>query len=95
MSDPKKRERYDRYGDEGEDGGGDFEGQEWLNAYEYYRAMHPEIKKEDVKSFSERYRGSQEEQEDLIDFYVDNEGDVTHILEEIICSTNDDRERFM
>jgi DnaJ family protein C protein 9 len=52
--------------------------------------MNPELKKEDIKCFSERYKHSEEEQEDLIDFYEEHEGDITGILESIICSNNDD-----
>ena len=37
LSDPKKRERYDKYGDTEE------HSDEFLSAYEYYRAMHPPI----------------------------------------------------
>ena len=59
LSNPQKRERYDQYGDDGED---NFNSTEWVNAYEYYRAMHPEITKADFKSFAERYKGSEEEE---------------------------------
>lgn len=67
MSDPKKRARYDEYGDDGD--GDAFKTEEWLEAYDYYRRLHPEITKKDYKSFAERYRGSKEEQQDLIEFY--------------------------
>jgi len=40
-----------------------------MNAYEYYRAMHPEITKTDVKTFMEKYRFSDEEKRDLIKFF--------------------------
>ena len=30
-----------------------------------------------------------------MDYYADREGDITHILEEIICSSNDDVPRFL
>ena len=66
MSDPKKRERYDQWGDDGTD---TFDSKEWMNAYEYYRAMHPEIKKDDVEDFLTKYKGSEEEEKDLIKFY--------------------------
>lgn len=57
--------------------------------------MHPEISKDDVRSFADRYRNSPDEEQDLLDYYLDRDGDVTHILEEIICSTNDDVPRFL
>ena len=40
LSNPKKRERYDQWGDDGTD---TFNSKEWMNAYEYYRSVHPEI----------------------------------------------------
>jgi DnaJ family protein C protein 9 len=57
--------------------------------------MHPEISKDDVRSFADRYRNSPDEEQDLLDYYLDREGDITHILEEIICSSNDDVARFL
>jgi len=92
LSSVEKRKRYDQYGDDGED---DFTSTEWVNAYEYYRAMHPEISKQDFTSFAERYRHSEEEQEDLIAFYEEMEGDISTILQCIMCSENDDLPRFI
>jgi DnaJ family protein C protein 9 len=66
-----------------------------LNAYEYYRVMHPEITKTDIKSFTERYRQSDEEANDLIDFYEEHEGDISGVLECIMCSNNEDGPRFI
>lgn len=57
--------------------------------------MHPEISKEDVKSFTERYKGSKEEAEDLLEFFEENEGDMTNILQYIISSTNDEIPRYI
>ena len=92
LSDPKKRSRYDQFGDDGED---DYNSTEWVNAYEYYRAMHPEITKQDIRSFAERYQNSDEEREDLLAFYEEMDGDITKLLECIMCSTNADLPRFV
>jgi len=48
-----------------------------------------------VRSFADRYRNSPDEEQDLLDYYVDREGEITHILEEIICSRNEDVPRFI
>jgi hypothetical protein len=48
-----------------------------------------------VKSFADRYRNSPDEEQDLLTYYIDRDGDITHILEEIICSSNDDIPRFL
>ena len=66
-----------------------------MNAYEYYRALNPEIKKSDYKSYIATYVGSEEEANDLIDFYNDFDGDMKGILEHIIASTNDSIPRFL
>ena len=55
LSDPKKRERYDQWGDDGTD---TFNSKEWMNAYEYYRELHPEITKDDYTSYVDKFRGS-------------------------------------
>jgi DnaJ family protein C protein 9 len=93
LSDPKKRSRYDQFGDDGEDE--DFGSGDWIDAYEYYRAMHPEVTKTDIKTFAERYRHSDEEQTDLLDFYEEHGGDITALIECIMCSSNDDVPRFV
>lgn len=93
LSNEKKRARYDQYGDDGE--GDAFKTDEWLDAYDYYRNLHPEVTKADYKSFTERYQGSEEESQDLIEFYEEQNGDISKILEFIICSMNEDVPRFV
>ena len=92
LSKPDKRARYDEYGDDGED---NFNSTEWVNAYEYYRTMHPEISKKDFVSFTSHYKNSDEEKEDLIGFYEEMEGDISTILQCIMCSENEDLPRFI
>ena len=57
--------------------------------------MHPEISKKDFKSFADRYKGSDEEKEDLLAFYDEMEGDVSTILQCIMCSENADLPRYI
>jgi DnaJ family protein C protein 9 len=92
LSDPKKRERYDQWGDDGSD---TFNSTEWMNAYEYYRSMHPEITKSDFKSYIDGYRFSETENNDLLEFYEKYDGDMRGLLENIIASENSDVERFI
>jgi hypothetical protein len=53
------------------------------------------ITKDDIKGFASRYKGSDEEAEDLLEFYFENEGDITTILQCIMCSENADKARFI
>jgi DnaJ family protein C protein 9 len=88
----EKRKLYDETGeyDENEDEKIDLE-----NTYQYYREIYPKLKLEDIENFSLKYRGSEMEEEDLIDFYNDNNGDITLLLEAIPLSKNEDIGRFI
>ena len=66
-----------------------------MNAYEYYREMHPEITKDDYTSYVDKFRGSKQEEADLLKFYEDQKGDVRGLLENIIASRNKDIPRFI
>mmetsp|Transcript_1322 Transcript_1322/g.1704 ORF Transcript_1322/g.1704 Transcript_1322/m.1704 type:complete len:182 (+) Transcript_1322:349-894(+) len=66
-----------------------------MNAYEYYRTLHPEISKDDYETFIDKYRGSDEEVEDLKKFYIEQAGDVKGLLENIIASRNEDKDRLI
>ena len=66
-----------------------------MNAYEYYRALHPEISKDDVNNYVENYRNSDTEKADLVTFYVNYKGDMKGLLENIIASENSDVPRFL
>jgi DnaJ family protein C protein 9 len=66
-----------------------------MNAYEYYRSCHPEISKDDVTTYTNKYKGSKDEEEDLIVFYNKYHGNITKILEHIIASETSDISRFI
>ena len=66
LSDPKKRERYDQWGDDGSD---TFDSKEWLSAYEYYRELNPMIERREVDDFLANYKESAWEKVDVLKFY--------------------------
>jgi DnaJ homolog subfamily C member 9 len=66
-----------------------------MNAYEYYRTVHPEIQEEEFVSYVEKYKNSTEEQNDLIQFYKKYKGDISGLIEHIIASENQDIPRFI
>ena len=88
----EKRKLYDETGeyDENEDGIIDID-----NTYDYYREIYPRLKIEDIENFSIKYRESDMEKEDLINFYNENNGDITLLLEAIPLSRNCDIDRFI
>jgi DnaJ family protein C protein 9 len=93
LKDTKKREIYDRTGEVSENDPGSIE--QFVEAYQYYRNQFPELKTHDIESFGLKYRFSKSEEEDLLKFYIDNEGDMTYILQNVILSRNEDVSRFM
>lgn len=48
----------------------------------------------DISKFEEEYKGSGEELNDLKTAYLDGEGDMEYILDNVLCCTADDEERF-
>ncbi|CAD8109177.1 unnamed protein product [Paramecium sonneborni] len=88
LSNEEKRKMYDETGMiEGID--------EFKNAYEFYRNLYPKISKEDIDKYEVKYRFSNEEEKDLIEFYNKNNGNVKCLLENIILSKNEDIPRFL
>lgn len=60
----------------------------------YWRLLFKKISVEDIKEFEKTYKGSDEELNDLKSAYLDYEGDMEQILENVICCTHEDEERF-
>lgn len=90
LMDDDKRALYDETGEIDNSVDIDLEG-----AYEYYKNVYPTITQKDIEDFTFKYRNSEIEKEDLLDFYLDNMGDLTNILEWIPLSTNEDIPRFL
>ncbi len=60
----------------------------------YWRVLFPKITTEDIKKFEKQYKGSDEELKDLKSAYVQCEGDMGGILENVMCTTEEDEGRF-
>ena len=65
------------------------------SAYDYYRNIYKKVTVEDIVKFEDRYRGSAEEEEDLLDFYNRKNGSMIELLESIPLSRQQDVERFL
>lgn len=94
LSDPGRRSRYDTTGrtseslDDGEEGE--------FNWSDFYKAQFKEVITADaIAKFKEEYRGSEEEKLAVIGAYVEYEGDMDRIFEEVMLSEPlEDEERF-
>lgn len=92
LSDPKRRSRYDATGRTSEvlDDEGDFE---WAN---FYRAQFDDVvTTESIEQFRKEYQGSEEEKMHVLEAYIEGEGDMEYVYEQIMLSDPlNDEERF-
>ncbi|CAP66699.1 uncharacterized protein PODANS_4_7990 [Podospora anserina S mat+] len=92
LSDPVRRKRYDETGSTSE-AVVDSEGFSWT---EFYAAQYQDaISEEAIEAFREKYKGSEEEKEDLLAAYEEFEGDMDGVYESVMLSdVIEDEERF-
>ena len=89
LSNPDRRKIYDETGDYDDEDEGKINIAETLN---YFRKIYSP---KDIESFQKKYINSKDEEEDLINFYKSNDGDIKKILEWIPYSTNEDVQRYI
>lgn len=87
LIDPEKRARYDRGGSAGDDS------KAFAEAYAYFRGTP--IDTDDIDAYLDGYRGSVVEEEDLLAFFVEHDGDLTQLLGYIIGSRDEDVPRYL
>lgn len=91
LSDQDKRAVYDETGEVDEENVIP-EDRDWD---QYWRLLFKKITVEDIKNFEDKYKGSEEELSDLKQAYVDGQGSMDYILENVLCATIDDEPRFV
>ena len=89
LSNPESKKIYDETGEYDEENQGEINITETLT---YFRKIYSP---KDIENFEKKYVGSKDEEDDLINFYNENGGDIKNILEWIPFSKNEDVERFV
>ena len=87
LSDPDKRARYDRGGSAGDDSAA------FAEAYAFFRGTP--IDTNDIDAYLDGYRGSVVEEEDLLAFFKEHDGDLAQLLSFIIGSRDEDVPRYL
>lgn len=64
----------------------------WFN---YWRTMFPAVTEDRIAEFAAEYRGSSEEAADVLAAYTAAEGDLDEVLDNVMCATHEDEERFV
>lgn len=96
LGDESRRKLYDETGCVDDAEGGAAGGKDFDDLYAYYREFYREVTDEDVEAFERKYRGSAEEEADLLRYYASFEGDMGKVFAYVMCSRSDlDAHRFM
>uniref|UniRef100_A0A3Q3WE67 DnaJ homolog subfamily C member 9 n=1 Tax=Mola mola TaxID=94237 RepID=A0A3Q3WE67_MOLML len=61
---------------------------------DYWRLLFPNITLQDILEFEKKYKGSDEERQDVIQLYVQYEGDMDAITTSVLCFTQDEEPRI-
>ncbi|KAK6963555.1 dnaJ subfamily C member 9 [Biomphalaria glabrata] len=64
------------------------------NWEQYWRLLFPKITLKDIEEFAVKYRGSDEETEDLKAIYLSSQGDMDTIMSNMMYSTFEDEDRY-
>lgn len=89
LSIKSKRELYDKTGSVENDDDLDLD-----NWRQYWQSIFKEVTEQDIIDYEKKYKGSQEEYNDLKRAYVGHKGDMNRILEHVLFSNPDDEPRL-
>ena len=96
LSDEEKRKEYDETGDlydNDEDLSNSKEGmKQWT---EYFNAVFPKVTTADIDAFEVKYKCSDEEEKDVLKYYVQFKGDLNKMTECVMLSSDADKERWV
>jgi len=91
LSDEARRGLYDECGEVDDENDPLSENKDWE---EYWRILFPKVTQKDIEEFEKKYKGSEEEKEDIKKAYLEGEGDMNFILDSVLLSTVEDEDRF-
>ncbi|KAJ8904592.1 hypothetical protein NDN08_001110 [Rhodosorus marinus] len=95
LTDKERRRLYDETGIVPGDEDDNFIPTNPEDAYKYFRELYAKVTQEDIDNFEKKYRYSDEEKEDLMNFYGRFKGNVSQILAYIPYSEEIDVLRYL
>ncbi|KAI4901980.1 hypothetical protein NFI96_018593, partial [Prochilodus magdalenae] len=90
LSDKEQRAVYDEQGVVDDESDSLDQDRDWE---EHWRRLFPKITLQDIMDFGKKYKGSDEELQDLKRLYLLHEGDLDQIMESALCCDHDDEPR--
>lgn len=61
---------------------------------DYWRVLFPKITQQDIIEFEKKYKGTDEERQDVLQLYVNFEGDMDAIMDSTLCCSQEDEPRI-
>mmetsp|Transcript_20443 Transcript_20443/g.31020 ORF Transcript_20443/g.31020 Transcript_20443/m.31020 type:complete len:332 (-) Transcript_20443:70-1065(-) len=92
LSDEERRKVYDTCGEMEEDDSSNTHADAWRD---YFKNIFGKVTTEDIDKFTESYKCSEEEEKDVLKYYVQFKGDLNKMLECVMCSSEIDKRRWM
>jgi len=65
-----------------------------MNWEDYWRLLFKKVTKEDILEFESKYKGSEEETDDIKQLYERHRGDMDEIMSGVLCATAEDEPRI-
>ncbi|XP_063291090.1 dnaJ homolog subfamily C member 9 [Pelobates fuscus] len=91
LSDQEQRALYDEQGIVDEEAESISQDRNWE---EYWRLLFHKVTMEDITSYKEKYQGSEEERTEILQAYMDFEGDMDEIMNSVPCAEYSDEPRI-
>ncbi|KAM8858934.1 dnaJ homolog subfamily C member 9 [Spinachia spinachia] len=91
LSDKEQRAVYDEQGAVDEESDVLRQDRSWED---HWRLLFPKITVQDILEFENKYKGSEEERKDVIQLYVQHEGNMDAIADSAMCCSQDDEPRL-
>ncbi|XP_028323857.1 dnaJ homolog subfamily C member 9 [Gouania willdenowi] len=91
LSDKEQRVVYDEQGVVDEESDALSQDRCWED---YWRLLFPKVTQNDIVEFEKKYKGSDEERKDVIQLYMQHEGDMNAIMDSTLCCTQEDEPRL-
>ena len=96
LSNEESRSEYDEtgelYEEDDDDVGGKTGTDQWA---EYFSGIFGKVGVDDIEKFETKYKCSDEEEKDVLKYYVQFKGDLNKCLECVMCSRDEDKKRWV
>lgn len=84
LSNEESRKLYDETGEIDGDSDSELNGKDFDEWYEYFRNLFPKLTVDAIDQFSNEYKGSDEEREDIFNAYIARDGNIKYVFDNVM-----------